>query len=275
MAVSALLLLSLAASARPAPPVPLLREAPVPPDTPAAELNALLRPGEETSWPLDRKLALADPSLRLEVVLDRLAGRGFQPRVAFTWRSLLTQDWLLSQGRSKVSFSFHNAVEKGGYPAALAADLFDARWGWGDGAPDSESTRLAAGFFQSLGEEAERLGLRWGGRFTQRNVWAGFGMGWDPAHIQSRPDGELPRVRNRSLRALLGRPRIVHGSGGYVYAQFHNGYLQVLRGPALRGHLILPGNAAWQAITAEVLELVGPLPAAPTPRTRRWRRRSA
>jgi hypothetical protein len=103
------------------------------PSTHAARLQteAERTPGTEQRWSDADKLAAVDARVRLPELLDRLRARGFQPSIAFTWRALATQDDLLAQKRSSVSFSFHNAVHKG-QPAALATDLFDARYGWGD-----------------------------------------------------------------------------------------------------------------------------------------------
>lgn len=238
-----------------------------------APTTAMLRPGEETSWSLERKLASAAPELQLPELLGLLWAAGFEPRVAFTWRSLLTQAWLLEQGRTQVTFSFHNVVDSRGRPRALAADLFDVRYGWGDDRRDSEKTRGAARFFAALGEAAEQLGLHWGGHFSQTNLWAHYGMGWDPAHIQAVPNAQLSAACTRSLRALYGRPRIAQGSGGYVYGRYANGYIRVVRGPAAIGRLLLPGSAAFAAVDAELQHLAGGSPRPLQPH--RLRRRSA
>jgi hypothetical protein len=220
----------------------------------ARQAQAERTPGTEQRWIDTDKLAATDPRVRLPELLDRLRKRGLQPRIAFSWRSLATQDYLLAQKRSSVSFSFHNAVADGA-PASLAADLFDARYGWGDDTHGSPKSNGALTFFRALGEEARALGLVWGGAWKSRpSFWSRYGIGWDPAHVQAVPNTALADVRNLTLPQLLGEGRVFTGSGGYVYRQFGNGYLQVIDGPALRGQLLMPrGNArAWQAITREI-----------------------
>ena len=226
------------------------------PSTRAARLQADAErtPGTEQRWTDADKLAAADPRVRLPELLDRLRARGLQPRIAFTWRALATQDDLLAKRRSSVSFSFHNAVANGA-PASLAADLFDARYGWGDDTHGSPKSNGALAFFRALGEEAAALSLVWGGSWKSRpSFWSRYGIGWDPAHVQAVPNAELARVRTLTLPQILGEGRVVAGSGGYVYRQFGNGYVQVVDGPALRGQLLMPrGNTkAWQAITREI-----------------------
>ena len=235
---------------------------PPPPDshTPPANRAAALQheaartPGLERRWTDDNKRAAANPRLRLPELLDRLVTLGFQPRIAFTWRSLATQDDLLAKRRTTVSFSFHNAVQDG-VPAALAADLYDARHGWGDDVHGSPKTTGALAFFQALGAAARDLGLTWGGSWMGRpSFWSRYGIGWDPAHVQAVDNVALAAIREATLPQILGPGRLVRGSGAYLYRQFGNGYLQVVDGPALKGQLLMPhGNAtAWMAITREL-----------------------
>ncbi len=226
----------------------------------AAELLATLKPGDEADWSQAMKLAAAHPGLRLPELLEQLRGHGYQPVIGNSWRALSTQDILLAEGSTKVSFSFHNAVDEQGYPRALAADLIDRRYGFGDKDPDSARTVGAARFFAMLGREARALGLTWGGDWDRTNVWASFGMGWDPVHVQALPNRDLPAVRDACLPRILGPGVLKDGSGGYRYRQWPNGYLQIVAGQHARGELILPkgDRAAWTAITAEI----GPYPGA-------------
>lgn len=257
-----------AATPAPAPPPPKWLM-PAVPATRRQEKPMSVPP--EQRWPPERKLWAADPRLQLDTLLARLEARGHQPRLVFTWRSLATQDGLLAAGRSRLSFSLHNAVGEGAQPQSLAADLIDARYGWGDSKHGSDKANGALAFFRDLGELAGELGLEWGGTWTRRpSFWSRYGIGWDPAHIQV-PGVVRADVRDRSLDELTmagvlgGSPRVVHGTGDYVYRQWPNGYIQVgEESPALRGVLLMPkGSArAWDAITAEI----GPHPLAPTTR---------
>lgn len=263
-AVFGLLVLARPASAAPAPRFGPPLPGPRPPNAAglphAAELLRTLKPGDEASWNQARKYAAAHPGLRLPELLGRLQERGYEPVLGNTWRALSTQDVLLAEGSTKVSFSFHNAVDAQGYPQALAADIIDRRYGFGDDDPDSARTVGAARFFAMLGREALALGLTWGGDWERKGRWATFGLGWDPVHVQALPNRELPAVRDACLPLILGPGLLKRGSGGYVYRQWPNGYLQVAEGPHAKGELILPhgDRAAWSAITAEI----GPYPGA-------------
>lgn len=225
---------------------------------PASELQRTIRPGDESAWTRERKLAAAHPGLRLPELLDLLRARGFQPVISNTWRALSTQDVLLAQGVTKVSFSFHNAVDEQGYPRALAADLIDARYGYGEDSPSSDKTVGAARFFVALGQVARALGLTWGGDWERRGYWAPFGIGWDPVHVQALPNDRLGAVRDACLPRILGPGVVKQGSGGYRYRQWPNGYLQIVAGERARGELVLPrgDRTAWAAITHEI----GPYP---------------
>ena len=212
-------------------------------------------PKFEQRWEQEVLAAVTDPRVRVGALLARLRMRGLQPKLVFTWRSLATQDVLLEERRTKVSFSLHNAVDETGQPRSLAADIVDRRYGWGDNVHGSAKTEGARVFFQALGEEAHRLGIWWGGDWRKgQGFWGRYGMGWDVAHVQGVPNGSLGQVRQDSVHLLLGRGRVRRGSGGYVYRQFGNGYVQVIDGPALKGQLILPrgSSQAWQAITTEI-----------------------
>lgn len=158
-------------------------------------------PLSEVRWTQEQKLAAADPRLRLPELLARLRARGWQPMIAFSWRSLATQAALVRLGRSTVDFSFHNALDAAGRPAALAVDLYDARYGWGD-EPGTARTAGAAAFFAVVGAEAKALGLSWGGDWSRSTpLWAAFGLGWDPGHVQGLPNDQLPAVKLASIAA--------------------------------------------------------------------------
>lgn len=99
-------------------------------------------------------LARIDVRIRAKVaaILSDLRGHGLEPMIAQSWRSVAVQKQLKAQGRSTVSWSFHNAT-KGGKPAALAADIVDRRLGWS----------ASQDFWQKLGSSARAHNLTWGG----------------------------------------------------------------------------------------------------------------
>lgn len=128
----------------------------------------------ESSWTPSAKLASLHPDLRplIERLIGRMYVRGFAPMIYFGWRSLATQAKLHAGGTSGVRTSFHNHTEDG-EPAALAADIVDAELWWNN--PE---------FFIALGEEAEAVGLVWGGRWNNP----------DSAHVQLWPNSRLDEV---------------------------------------------------------------------------------
>jgi D-alanyl-D-alanine carboxypeptidase len=140
--------------------------------------------GDSQQWPQDKKLRSMKPEMatKVQTVLDKLAARGFEPRIVYGWRSVAVQAQLFADGRSKVRFSFHNAQLPDGTPCSYAADIIDRRFAW---SPEAESS----GFWKALGEEARALGLVWGGDWTSFRDWA---------HVQLVANGELSRVMRES-----------------------------------------------------------------------------
>lgn len=139
--------------------------------------------GNAARWSQAKKYRSMNPRLRPKVkqVISGLKRRGFQPKIFFAWRSLEAQRRIYDRGHSKVLFSFHTATLDG-CPNSYAADIVDKRWGWEDPAEQN-------GFWQALGEEAERAGLYWGGN------WRKFK---DVAHVQLYPNSQLAAVKKES-----------------------------------------------------------------------------
>lgn len=140
--------------------------------------------GDSARWTQEKKLQSLNPVFRVKVsgVVDALKNRGFQPKIFYGWRSVAVQQELVRKGRSKVKFSFHNAQKPDGTPNAYAADIIDQRWGWGPAANTN-------GFWDALGQEANKRGLVWGGDWTTFK---------DVAHIQGRQNSELATVKRES-----------------------------------------------------------------------------
>lgn len=120
-------------------------------------------------------------ALKLRRVFNVLVAQGHRPILGSAWRDLVQQAKLLAGGQSTVSFSYHNAVDDHGNPAAQAADVVDERYLWGARLKTDTDVQAAArtagaeNFFQALGQAAESEGLTWGGRWTTFR---------DPAHVQ-------------------------------------------------------------------------------------------
>jgi hypothetical protein len=179
------------------------------------KVRARVLPMGEEKWSQAEKIASLDPAFRAKVerILARLRAQGWRPFVVFGWRSLATQRTIQGDGRSELSFSFHNAVKADAAgnvnPSALAADIADERYLWGtrpDGTQDPAKEAKAAAFFHAMLIEAKREGITTGGTWSQRDPWKKYGLGWDPGHLQMGNLGGLAKVREVSL-PLLDRVR--------------------------------------------------------------------
>lgn len=102
---------------------------------------------------------------RLRAVFAALAARGFDPYLHEGLRSRARAESLASDG-SGIKDSMH--------VYGAAADVISAsrHWDWPE-------------FFSALGEESERLGLTWGGRFSRKDL----------DHVQAIPVSMQPRMR--------------------------------------------------------------------------------
>lgn len=154
------------------------------------------------------KLASLHPDLRpgVEAIIADLRSQGFNPVINFGWRTVQEQRWLRSQRLSTVDFSFHNALDSQGRPAALAADIVDAamkrndedRMLTGPGPPAGN-----AAFWTALGIAATAhgfTGTKWGGNWTSFR---------DMPHVEIYPDpaatsqaSALRQARNGTLARL-------------------------------------------------------------------------
>lgn len=132
------------------------------------EVTTRAWPGEE-SW----ALSALDPRFRgcLERTLGRLRGQGHVPVIRATWRDAARQRFYVGEGASQTMDSYHRK--------RLAADVA--------GASPLALVPVQAVFFHRLMAAAKAEGLTTGGTWRQRSpVWAFFGLGWDPAHVQPR-----------------------------------------------------------------------------------------
>lgn len=218
----------------------------------AQRLMDAVEPKGEASWDTEAKIAAADRVLQLGAILAELREQGWRPVLAYSWRGLRTQAALRAAGNTKVNFSLHNVVSSDGRPAALAADLSDARYSWSR--PDQ-----AAAFFRALGASARARGLEWGGSWSRSNsVWASYGLGWDPGHIQAPGYRDLQPQQVRCLPLLLGPARLLvqEGYGFKVWARPEGTYIEVAVSPSShRRPFYLPGASAQENRTiATIME---------------------
>lgn len=130
---------------------------------------------EELVSKQDDNPAHLDPTFRatLDAVFDELRAKGWEPKLFEGYRSAERQAALKADGKSKVSWSYHQYT-RGGVPAALAADVIEAKHGWSSDP-----------FFADLQAAAEARGLESG------NAWK-----WrDAAHVQAAPSTQITAIR--------------------------------------------------------------------------------
>jgi len=146
------------------------------------------------STPPDNSLDNLDPEFRkkLDQLVDALKARGFEPLIHETYRSEERQNWLYERGRSLPGPIVTDARDPSGHGhgAGKAADIIDGRahptranevigWGvWEGDVGDEKAAEMAREYFKAQGEEAQKLGLVWGGK------WVLSGGGNDEPHVQ-------------------------------------------------------------------------------------------
>lgn len=201
------------------------------------------------------RLKKVSPSIRPNViaVLAELEAAGYQPQIdAQVWRSPAQQAKLKAEGKSTVSYSYHNATTAGGTPDSLAVDIVDVRWQWN--APNSFWLRLAAA--------AERHGLAsgiyWGLSTAQRaaiskaiaekNWNAKVVLGWDTAHVE--PANFTIAKAKAGQRPKLPKPKAVTPPRLFIRSDAKNS--TEVKGARLEGP-DRDGNFYW--VAAEELEL--------------------
>jgi peptidoglycan L-alanyl-D-glutamate endopeptidase CwlK len=129
----------------------------------------------------EAKLATAHPvfAAALRRILNGLLTAGWQPRIAELKRTQAQQAKKVKQGYSKTMKSWHVSSTIGTLPVGRehlqtirgeAADIVDARWGWGGPAAKTDHK-----FWKDLGRLAKENGCSWGGD------WKKFK---DVAHIE-------------------------------------------------------------------------------------------
>ena len=125
---------------------------------------------------------------RILHLIGVMEAAGYRPRIQQAYRSLEEQQANLAKGTSEVIWSFHNATNEDGTPAALAVDLLD----------DDAPTNPRKAYLMLLAIEGRtanvRTGILWGltdGPRSRLNDaiesgrvgWVGA-FGWDPTHCE-------------------------------------------------------------------------------------------
>ena len=103
-----------------------------------------------------------DPAFakKIETLIKRMRGRGFQAKVGGTWRSAACQLEKFCMGRSAKTSPMgrHVSVTGSGKPMATAVDIIHQTGAYKP--PEGEK------FWDELGKQARDLGLTWGGDWT-------------------------------------------------------------------------------------------------------------
>jgi hypothetical protein len=170
----------------------------------------------ESSWTSERNLRLLRPDFerKIVLVLRDLEELGWQPIVISGYRSPLSQQKLFIDGKSARRFSFHNTRDDQGNPSALAVDIVDARYRYGQLKDQRSGTMVphlawhhkAVDFFEQLVKAAKKHGLITGASEAQQRLkldvaWQRHDLPQDPSHVQLLPYGDLGEYRRRAKEA--------------------------------------------------------------------------
>lgn len=102
---------------------------------------------------------------KVKAILRDLQGHGWRPRIQVAWRSLEEQREVRRQGRSGVTYGYHNTTGPHGQREALAVDIVN------DGNPYEEPQA----FYEDLASSAVAHGLETGINWSTPH---------DPWHVQ-------------------------------------------------------------------------------------------
>jgi len=162
----------------------------------------------------------------LKVEAD-LKAAGWQPSIVTAFRSLTEQAKKFNQGRSKVTFGNHGAMDENGNRASQALDVIDKRYSYGN-SPSSiksigkqKTKDKAFLFWGDLGKIAEKHGFTWGGKYSHKgNAYQFNGkpgppnqMGWDPGHIEMFGRNGAPSTRDNLKNASTALGRSITSKG--------------------------------------------------------------
>jgi peptidoglycan L-alanyl-D-glutamate endopeptidase CwlK len=144
----------------------------------------LLRPAKAgdrppaTSLAVEDDLGLLQPRFRGKVrtLIDRMRVRGFDAYVFETWRSR-ARNKVLSDRGTGISPNADGSIPIGMHELGLAVDVISQSRQWGPG----------QAFWAALGQEAEALGLNWGGTWSTPDL----------PHVQAVPVNKQNEMRAR------------------------------------------------------------------------------
>lgn len=127
---------------------------------------------------------------RVGRIIMAMEAMGYRPRIQESYRSPADEATAKATGHSEVVWSFHNAVDEDGQPAALAVDLLD------DDAPLKPSNKYCLRLAALASRHLCETGILWGlnpalKRAAQEAYedgdWGYLGpLGWDCLHVQPK-----------------------------------------------------------------------------------------
>jgi hypothetical protein len=93
--------------------------------------------------------------------------------------------------------------------------------------------------------------LALGNAFVQSLMGSGTESG-DQSHDAEAQAAETAQAETRPTEPVTPEPRVVEGTGGYVYKQYPDGLIRILEGPHGAGHTVPVGTPINDAITQEI-----------------------
>ena len=162
----------------------------------------------------------------LKVKAD-LEKAGWEPKIVTAFRSLTEQAKKKEQGRSKLTFGNHGAMDENGNRASQALDVIDSRYSYGNSASSIKAIGEPATkdkaflFWGDLGKFAEKHGFTWGGKYRWKGNKYQFNgkpgppneMGWDPGHIEMFGTNGTPSTKDNLKAASTALGRTITSKG--------------------------------------------------------------
>jgi hypothetical protein len=162
----------------------------------------------------------------LKVKAD-LEKAGWEPKIVTAFRSLTEQAKKKEQGRSKLTFGNHGAMDENGNRASQALDVIDSRYSYGNSASSIKAIGKPATkdkaflFWGDLGKFAEKHGFTWGGKYRWKGNKYQFNgkpgppneMGWDPGHIEMFGKNGTPSTKDNLKAASTALGRTITSKG--------------------------------------------------------------
>lgn len=172
------------------------------------------------------------PAIRDKVrrILDKLKAGGWQPVIASAYRSLQEQKQKASEGASEITFGKHNNVigtRENPERAALALDIVDRRYSWGNGQGDNPEENAAL-FFIALAKAAKAEGFNWGGDWRAKKT--GTGSEWSRYLKSFYIDGQSSTSFSPGMSYQAGSYRVTGWPDSYPAMGWDPAHIEIYKG---------------------------------------------